>query len=291
MFSELLRQLSSHGFSGRIAGELIVSSGDVGIGNKVFPRCSCLGVSATGVSYQCTDCDRDFGNYFWLQSGDGAGNFPIIEIRTRSSELVGVLVVFDSEHVSNPSLQEQINRENLPAYEDFDLQKLKRFGDLKTLDFGLIQNPVEVYVSDVRELNRENQSIYSLSGVNSATLAVYAFCEPMGRSDDKRKDNPMKVVDPLAPRPRILGLFSPPASDQLKIQGQYPIEDWAKQILIWRTSLIDTVEPAEAMSESADEEVNSAPKPEVSESSTCTECGAIFSGPPTKFCGMCGSRR
>jgi hypothetical protein len=291
MFSELLRQLSSHGFSGRIAGGLAVSSGDVGVGNKLFPRCSCLGVSAKGVAYQCKDCGRDFGNYFWFQSGDGSGNFPVIEIRSRSSELVGVLVVFDSLLSSKPTLQEQILRENASPYEDFDLQKLKRFGDLKTLDFGQVKNTGNLYISDVRDHNLENPSIYSLAKVNSLNLGVYAFCEPMGRSDDKRKDNPMKVPEPLAPRPRILVVFSPPASDQLKLQGQYLIDDWPKHILLWRTSLIDSVEFSEAPTKSEDEKAASTPGAQTSEAAPCTDCGAILPGPPTKFCAMCGSKR
>jgi hypothetical protein len=307
LFSEFLKNLTKHGFTARIVGELVVNTGDVGIGNKLFNKCSCMGVSATGVSYECQSCGRAPGNYFWMQSGDGAGEFPIIELRARSSELMGALVIFDSPYASSPTLQDQLAVGQLAAYEDFDLAKLRGFGELKTLDFGTLGNSGEIYISEVRKLHNQAPTRYSLSQLNAGVVGVYAFCEPMGRSDDKRKGNPIKVSDPFAPRPRILAVMTTAMADQMKLSGQYLVEDWSSQVLVWRSSFVSTVSEADSDSEEAEAEQEVTPadlaKPSIGlnggtskvGSSTpgqfCIECGTRFANETAKFCSDCGTSR
>lgn len=307
MFSEFLKNLTKHGFSARIVGELVVETGDVGIGTKLFNKCSCMGISAIGVAYDCQSCGRAPGNYFWMQSGDGAGDYPIIELRSRSSELMGALVIFDSPFASSPTLQDQLAVGQLAAYEDFDLAKLRGFGELKTLDFGALENTGEVYISEVRKLHNQAPTRYSLSQLNTGVVGVYAFCEPMGRSDDKRVDNPLKVSDPFAPRPRILAVMTAAMADQMKLSGQYLVEDWASQVLIWRSSFVSIVPRLDSGSEGIEAQkgvtLGNSEKPTIglkggtskigssAPGQFCIECGTRFPNETAKFCSDCGTSR
>jgi hypothetical protein len=129
----------------------------------------------------------------------------------------------------------------------------------------------------------------------------------MGRSDDKRKDNPIKVSDPFAPRPRILAVMTAAMADQMKLSGQYLVEDWSSQVLVWRTSYVSIVALSDSDPEETEaiEEVTPADsgKPTIglkggtskigssAPGQFCIECGTRFANDTAKFCSDCGTSR
>ena len=274
MLKDLLDGLIEADYSARIAGNLNVTSGDVGVGSAVFAKCACLGVSASGIEYSCGDCGREPGNYLWLQSGDGAGSYPVIEILSNSQELVGALVVFDSPLASSPTIQSQIATGQLSTFDSFGLAKLKVFGDLRALRFGELVAPEEILVADVRQFHDKSDDF---SRIALTDAAVIAFCEPMSKSDLARKDNDMLSDAPEAPRPRVLAVLSSSLAQLATVGEEYVVEDWSSQVLTWKTSMITT---------EISTELNASPS---GSAAFCTQCGVQFLKPGQKFCQMCGA--
>jgi hypothetical protein len=274
LLRNLLDGLIAEEYSARLAGNLKVTSGDVGVGSALFAKCACLGVSVRGSEYSCGDCGREIGNYLWLQSGDGAGSYPVIEIRSKSQELVGAFVVFDSPLASSPTIQNQIATGQLSAIDSFGLAKLKSFGDLRALRLGELIAPEEILVADVRQFHDKSDDF---SRIALTDAAVIAFCEPMSKSDLARKANDMLSDAPEAPRPRVLAVLSSSLAQLVTVGEEYVVEDWSSQVLTWRTSMINT----EIVTET-----NAVP---AGSAAFCTQCGVQFLKPDQKFCQMCGA--
>jgi hypothetical protein len=273
---DLIDGLIADGYSGRIAGHINVTSGDVGVGSALFAKCACLGVSVRGSEYSCGDCGREVGNYLWLQSGDGAGSYPVIEIHSKSQELVGAFVTFDSPLASSPTIQNQIATGQISTLDSFGLDKLQGFGDLGSLRLGGLVASGEILLADVRDFHDKNND-FSRFALRDAT--VIAFCEPMSKSDLARKDNDMLSDSPDSPRPRVLAVLSSSLSQLTTVGEEYVIEDWASQVLTWKTSMITT----EIITEN-----NASPS---GTAAFCTQCGVRLLKPGQKFCQMCGAPR
>jgi hypothetical protein len=291
LFDDFLKTLISNDYSGRIVQYVSISSGDIGIGAKVFSRCACLGVSATGVAYTCTECGRDGRNYLWAQAGDGAGNYPIIEIRSTSQELVGLIVVFDSLLASNPTIQDLIASGALPTLEDFGFARVKGFGELRPLKLGTLLEAKHILVSDVlkyHELSIDGEAVMKLDG---NTAAVIAFCEPMEKSDSARVDNQMKTNNPQTPRPRALAIISSSLEDLATISNEHVVENWPDLVLTWRTSMITTEEDLNDADSHSNESLDS-PSVQGNESQANDyNSGATLQSPTAKsFCGNCGNQ-
>ena len=289
MLKDLLDGLIEADYSARIAGNLNVTSGDVGVGSAVFAKCACLGVSASGIDYFCGDCGREPRNYLWLQSGDGAGSYPVIEILSSSQELVGALMVFDSPLASSPTIQSQIATGQLSSFDSFGLAKLKAFGDLRALRLGELSDFQEILVADAQQFHDKNKN-FSRFAIRDRPVTVIAFSEPMSKTDLARKDNDMLSDAPETPRPRVLAVLSSSLADPATFSEEYLIENWSSQVLTWRTSMITTEitssnpvvsEPLETSSKEA---FMSSDKP-----AFCTQCGVQFLRRDQKFCQTCGA--
>ena len=274
MLRDLLDGLIADDYSARLAGNLRVTSGDVGVGSAVFAKCACLGVSLSGIEYSCGECGREVGNYLWVQSGDGAGSYPVVEIHSKSQELVGAFVIFDSPLASSPTIQNQIATGELSTLDSFGLDKLQGFGDLGSLRLGGLVASGEILLADVRGFHDKNND-FSRIAIWDAT--VIAFCEPMSKSDLARKDNDMLSDSPDSPRPRVLAVLSSSLAQLATVGEEYVVEDWASQVLTWKTSMITT---------------EIIPEPNASPSGSaafCTQCGVQLLRPGQKFCQMCGA--
>lgn len=288
MLSYLLDALTSRGFSGRIAGNVNITSGDVGIGSQSFGKCACLGVSSSGVEYACQDCGRTVGDYVWTQSGDGAGSYPVIEIQSPSKGIVGALVVLDSAIASSPTIQEQIAAGEIPESEPFALAKLRAFGQLRALHLGKLFQADEVLIADVLNFHNRAQRIMELT-TKEDFLSVIAYSEPMGKTDSARIGNGMLTDMPDSPRPRVLAIL-PPSLSQLDLSGdEYVVDDWPSQILTWRTSMITVeIKDGDALGPIS----RAAGPSSASESASrkfCTQCGTQLLKQAQKFCQMCGA--
>lgn len=288
MLSYLLDALTSKGFSGRVAGDVDITSGDIGIGSRFFQKCACLGVNTSNLQYVCENCGRTVGDYVWTQSGDGAGSYPVIEIQSPSKGIVGALVVLDSAIASSPTIQEQIAAGEIPESEPFALAKLRAFGQLRALHLGKLFQADEVLIADALDFHNRAQSIMGLT-TKEDFLSVIAYSEPMGKTDSARSGNDMLTDMPNSPRPRVLAIL-PSSLSQLDLIGdEYVVENWPSQILAWRTSMI-TVEIKEG---DALGPISRAAGPSsASESASrkfCTQCGAQLLKQAQKFCQMCGA--
>lgn len=288
MFADFLDSLIEKECSGRIVDRLEVKSSDFGVGTRLFAKCDCLGVSASGIQYSCFSCGREPGNYIWSQSGDGAGHYPVIEILSGSNDLVAALVIFDSPLASSPTIQSEISSGNLPAMESFELTKLAGFGSLRALKLGNLDKAEEVLVGDVLKLNDQDKAFSTVS--MKGPLQVIAFCEPMDKTDLARPDNDMLTNMPDSPRPRILALISSSLEQLASIQEELIVENWPQQILAWRTSMVTTTVP---MSSSFlfTPRPTAAPLESAASGGAafCTQCGAKFLKTGQKFCQMCGA--
>jgi hypothetical protein len=289
LFANFLDTLITHDYSARIVGDVLVKSGDIGIGSRSFPKCACLGVSSGGVEFSCQDCGRSPGNYIWSQAGDGAGSYPIIEIRSKSHQLVGALVVFDSILNSPMTLQAQITSGELPTLEDFGFARIKGFGELRSLKLGQLPDANQVLVSDVSKFDEQANGMLKVS-LKEEAVSVFAFCEPMGKSDMARTDNSMVTDMPDSPRPRILAILASSLAELVSVSDEYLIEDWSRQVLTWRTSMITTDIPLSSSFPSTPRPTNPASESVTSGGAAfCTQCGAKFLKAGQKFCQSCGA--
>jgi len=289
LLSNLLHALIEQDYSARIAGNLNVTSGDVGVGTALFAKCACLGVSATRIDYSCGDCGRGVGNYLWVQSGDGAGSYPVIEILSNSQELVGAFVVFDSPLASSPTIQNQIATGQLSTFDFFGLAKLKAFGDLRALRLGELADFKDILVADAQQFHDKNNHFTSFA-IKDAPVTAIAFCEPISKTDLVRKDNDLISDAPESPRPRLLAVLSSSLAKQATLTDAYVIEDWSSQILTWRTSMITTEITSSNQVESEPIETGSEEASKFSHKETfCTQCGTQLLKPAQKFCQTCGT--
>jgi hypothetical protein len=290
VLKDFLETLIEHDYSGRVVGKLTVNSGDVGVGNRTFPTCACLGVAASGVEYSCPDCGRGPGSYVWAQSGDGAGSYPIIEILSSKNQLVGTLVIFDSPLASASTIQSQIAAGAIPSFETFGLAKLKSFGDLKSLRLGEFFDVEEILVADVRNFQDQARNFSTIS-IKDSAVTVVAFCEPMSKTDLARPANDMISDAPDSPRPRVLAVLSSSLGELAPVRDEYVIENWASQVLVWRTSMITTEITIENKPTSESSVSSSGEASEASQKQAfCTQCGEQLLRPGQKFCQMCGAQ-
>ena len=248
MLEQVISGLASANVSGTLKGFTNVDDGDIGIGLGVFKPCICLGVDILDFSYQCPGCGRSPRTYTWMQSGDGTGVYPVIELTSASGTKLGALVVLDSPVRSEVTIATKLRDSNFNnGTAKFDFGLLTPFLKLRGTSFANLSVVTEIVFADARYVNGSKSIPIWVDGLSSGEYQVVAFCEPMAETDARFEDNVLPADDGSAPRPRVILVMK---SSELKKHGyteDFVILDSEKLINTWNQSMVlayeETFEP------------------------------------------------
>ncbi|MFM2022875.1 MAG: hypothetical protein RIR89_267 [Actinomycetota bacterium] len=239
MLEQVMSGLASANVSGTLKGFTNVDDGDIGIGLGVFKPCICLGVDIVDFSYPCPGCGRSPRTYTWMQSGDGAGVYPVIELTSASGTKLGALVVLDSPVRSEVTIATKLRDSNFNnGTAKFDFGLLTPFLKLRGTSFANLSVVTEIVFADARYVSGSESIPIWVDGLSSGEYQVVAFCEPMAETDALFEDNVLPVDDGSAPRPRVILVMK---SNELKKFGyaeDFMILDSEKLINTWNQSMV-----------------------------------------------------